>query len=212
MKAVIFDFNGTLFWDTSYHKEAFDIFLAQYGKAMTMEEMAKKIFGRSNKKIMNDIFETELTADKIAALSLEKELIYQELCRGKVSFAPGAESYFEYLKSKNIPFTIGTAVGRENIDFYYEEMDMAKWFDRERIVYNDGSYRGKPAPDIFLAAAKKIGIPPDECLIFEDSKAGIEAAEACGSKEIVIVNSANGDYSQYPYRVITNFTEMIERE
>ena len=208
MKGVIFDFNGTLFWDTHFHSQAFDIFLERYHVHFSEEDKRQKIYGKSNIDIMHAIFGCVLSREESHRYAVEKELIYQDLCRDRVEFAPGAEAFFEFLRKRDIPFTIGSSVGVENMDFYYEHLDMAKWFPRERIVYNDGTYRGKPAPDIFLAAAGKLGLPMYDIAVFEDSTAGIKAAENAGAGKIYIVDSNGDDYSRFPYRVIRNFMDV----
>lgn len=208
MKGVIFDFNGTLFWDTHFHSRAFDIFFERYHVSFSEQDKRTKIYGKSNNDIMEAIFGCKLSAEQANAYAVEKELIYQDLCRNQLQFAPGAEDFFSYLQEHNIPFTIGSSVGVENMDFYYKYMNLEKWFPRELIVYNDGSFRGKPHPDIFLAAAKKLNLPPQELVIFEDSPAGIQAAENAGAGKIYIVDSNGDDYAKFPYSIIRNFNEV----
>lgn len=210
-KAAIFDFNGTLLWDTDYHNKAFDIFLDKYNIQLTDEEKRIKIHGKTNPDIMRGIFSRPLSDEEIATISLEKELIYQDLIRHDLHLAPGAESLFNWLSNNNIPFTIATSAGIENVDFYFEKMPLSQWFSVDKVVYNDGSFRGKPAPDIFLAAIKKLGIPANETVIFEDSVAGIEAAENAGAGKIYIINSTNDDYSRFPHEVITHF-DSVDRK
>lgn len=207
-KGAIFDFNGTLFWDTAYHNQAFDIFLKKHHLKLTDEEKRVKIHGKSNPDIMSGIFGKELTDTEIYDLSQEKELIYRNLCVNDLHFAPGAVDLFNYLSSAKIPFTIATSAGIENVDFYFEHMNLNKWFKLDEIVYNDGSFRGKPCPDIFLSAARKLQLSPHETVMFEDSVAGIEAAENAGAGKIYIVNSNNEIYVDFSYKIITHFDEV----
>jgi len=207
-KGAIFDFNGTLFWDTAYHNQAFDVFLKKHNLHLTDEQKRIKIHGKSNTDIMCSIFGSELSETDIYDLSQEKELIYRNLCFNDLHFAPGAVDLFDYLSTAYIPFTIATSAGIENVSFYFEHMNLSKWFKLEEIVYNDGSFRGKPYPDIFLAAAQKIQLFPNETVMFEDSVAGIEAAENAGAGKIYIVNSNNEVYNDFSYKVITHFDEV----
>jgi beta-phosphoglucomutase-like phosphatase (HAD superfamily) len=105
---------------------------------------------------------------------------------------------------------IATASGLENVEFYIRELELNKWFKAEHIIYNDGTIRGKPFPDLFLKAMSILGVEGRETIIFEDSIAGIQAAEAAGSERVVIVNSNNGDYSAWvnKYPVIKHFNEI----
>ena len=207
-KGAIFDFNGTLFWDTAFHNLAFDLFLEKHDVLLTNDEKRDKIHGKSNPDIMRIIFGNQLTEKKIQEFSQDKELIYRNLCINDLKLAPGAEDLFDFLKVNEIPFTIATSAGIENVLFYFENMQLSRWFSLDKVVYNNGSFRGKPQPDIFLSAAKKLNLKPTETVIFEDSIAGIEAAGNAGAGKIYIVNSYGENYSRFPYEVITNFKSV----
>ncbi|MEI8086541.1 MAG: HAD family phosphatase [Paludibacter sp.] len=207
-KAAIFDFNGTVFWDTSFHDRAFDIMLAKHGVTLTDAEKRTMIHGKTNPIIMRGIFGEHLSDIDVDSMGQEKELIYRQLCINDLHFAPGAEDLFNYLLVSNIPMTIATSAGIENLDFYFEHMHLSRWFSIEKVAYDNGSFRGKPHPDVFLAAAAKLEFHPHETIIFEDSIAGIEAAEAAGAGKIYIVNSYGEDYSRFPHEVITDFSQV----
>ncbi|HEY5508730.1 MAG TPA: HAD family phosphatase [Paludibacter sp.] len=207
-KAAIFDFNGTVFWDTSFHDRAFDIMLAKHGVTLTDAEKRTKIHGKTNPIIMRGIFGEQLIDMDVESMGQEKELIYRQLCINDLHFAPGAEDLFNYLATNEIPMTIATSAGIENLDFYFEHMHLSRWFSIDKVAYDNGSFRGKPHPDVFMAAAAKLELDPQETIIFEDSIAGIQAAEAAGAGKIYIVNSYNEDYSRFPHEVITHFNQV----
>lgn len=214
-QAVIFDFNGTLFWDTDYHIKAFDVFVERYqhrpdgtlrARQLTQSDMAEHIMGRSNDLIMQFIFGQELTKEQIAALADEKEAIYRDLCRGQVRLAKGAAQLFDLLKAAAVPFTIASSADKVNIDFYYEELPLSRWIDRQMVVYNDGTLRGKPHPDLFLRAAQRLGADIGQTTIFEDSTAGIEAAERAGAAQVIVVAENPSTYTG-PHPAINDFMQ-----
>jgi HAD superfamily hydrolase (TIGR01509 family) len=211
-QAVIFDFNGTLFWDTGYHNRAWDIFLKKHNLKLTDEEKIQKIHGRSNDDIIKSLFNNGHTLLQIQQMGIEKELIYQDIIsREKIQFAPGVEDFMSFLKQRKVDFTIATSSIKTNIDFYIRHMGLAKWVDPDKIVFEDGSFRSKPNGDIFLLAMQKLNALPEEVLIFEDSPVGIMAAQNAGAAEIIIVNSTNRDYSHLPFKVIKHFDD-VDRE
>ncbi len=143
-------------------------------------------------------------------MAMEKEKIYQEIClKQKMELAPGANEFINKLKLNDIKHTIATSSGWENVDFYIKNLELEKWFDLDKLVYNDGSFRGKPQPDIFIKAFDILNIKAEEALIFEDSVAGIQSAENSGAGKIIIVNSNNETYERWPYQVITDFGEVL---
>lgn len=207
-KGAIFDFNGTLFWDTAFHDRAFDIFLEKHGVKLTDAEKRVKIHGQANPDIMRGIFGSQLSEQDTYDYAQDKELIYRQLCVNDLKLAPGAEDLFDFLKAKGIPFTIATSAGIENVSFYYENMHLDRWFSMDKIVYDQGTFRGKPHPDVFLAAAKKLELNPEETVIFEDSVPGIIAAQRAGAGKIYIVNSYGENYSRFAHAIITDFAEV----
>jgi beta-phosphoglucomutase len=208
-KGVIFDFNGTLYWDTPYHEQAWDLFLENHGIAMLDEEKNQKIFGRTNRDILGNIFMRSLSDSEIKAMSLEKELCYQQIClRTNMKLASGATDFFEYLMHKNIPFAIATSCGKENIDFYFEHFALEKWLARDKVIYNNGTFRGKPSADIYLLAATHLKLNPQEIIVFEDSAVGIQAAKNAGAGKIIIVNSGDADNSEWSYDMIASYDEV----
>jgi beta-phosphoglucomutase len=197
-KAVIFDFNGTLYWDTAYHN-----------LSLTDEEKAYKIHGKSNDDILKGIFNRSLSPEELQKMSNEKELIYHNIALNeKIEFAPGALDFFQYLKSKNIEYTIATSSTWINIEFYLKYMDLANWIDPKKIIFENGSFRSKPNSDIFILAMEKLHVGPKEVIIFEDSPTGIMAAENAGAGKIIVVNSTRRDYSDLPYTIICHFDEV----
>ena len=211
-KGVIFDFNGTLLWDTQLHNMAWDNFLRKYGLYLSDEDKDKLFHGRLNKEILAELFHNTLTEEETDRLGLEKEYEYRRICMGLKNFslAEGVTELFDKLREKDIPFVIATASGLENVDFYFETLKLGKWFKREHVIYNDGTIRGKPFPDLFLRAISVLRMDAPDVVIFEDSLSGIKAAEASGAGRIIIVNSNNSDYGTFEgkYPIIRHFSEM----
>ena len=193
MKGVIFDFNGTLYWDSQLHYDAW----IEYSKILrgtpfTKEEMRDNMFGHTNEDIIEYAIGKKPTPEMVEKYAKEKEELYRKRClkdRANFKLAPGAEEFLDYLKSNNIPMTIATMSEWDNVEFYIKKFNLARWFDIDKIVYSNGKIPGKPAPDIFLIAADKIGLAPKDCLVFEDAIAGINAAKSAGIGKIIAVDS-----------------------
>lgn len=208
MPAIIFDFNGTLFWDTKLHDIAWDNFLNLHGLKLTDAEKVKVIHGKNNQEILSTMF-AGITDDDIATMAVEKETMYQNIClKEKMELAPGAIEFIIKLKERGIPYTIATSSGIENVDFYFKYYNLGDFFDKSKVVYSDGRFKSKPDPGIFLEAMKILNVLPQDTFIFEDSPAGIQAAENAKAGKIIIVNSNNADYSQWNHLIIKDFWEI----
>ena len=209
IKGVIFDFNGTLYWDTKLHNEAWKIFLERYGICLTDQEKVEKIHGKNNKDILSSLFTRQLGNEETSVLSNEKENIYQDLClKTDMQLAPGAKKFLHFLMTENIPFTIATASELGNVDFYFEHLGLNSFFDHSKVAYDDGTMLSKPSPQIFQRAIAALGIEETDILIFEDSIAGILSAENAGAGKIIIVNSNDEEYTRWNYQKIKNFSEV----
>lgn len=193
MKGIIFDFNGTLYWDSQLHYDAWREYSAYLRKEpFTDEEMRTKMFGHTNADIIEYLIGKKPSEELVEKYAKEKEAVYRERCKlnsDKFKLAPGAIELLDYLKEKNIPRTIATMSEWDNVEFYIKEFHLEKWFDIDKIVYSNGKIPGKPAPDIFLIAADKIGLKPEDCIVVEDAIAGIKSAYNANIGKIIAIAS-----------------------
>ena len=208
-KAVIFDFNGTLFWDTKLHNEAWDSYLEKYDICLTDRQKHLHLHGKNNRQIVLDLFGKTVSEAEIERISREKELMYQQMVQDtRLRLADGVVDLFLFLKEQGIAIAIVTASDKLNVDFFIRYLQLKKWFEASRIIFNDGSMKGKPDPDMFLIAMEKLGYSAAETVIFEDSDNGIMAAHLAKPGKLIIVNSAANDYSKWQYQVIKSFHEL----
>lgn len=214
-KGIIFDFNGTLFWDTKYHEDAWNqMALKLVGKKLSDFELIHKMHGRTNKQILEYILNREITELESQSIADEKEKLYRSICleqKGALKFADGVLEMLDELKSKRIPMTIATSSDKENVDFFIKEFQLQTWFDISKIVFNQGKYPGKPAPDIYLHALKNIQILPENCVVFEDAPSGILSAKNAGIDKIIQVKSnpiIREDTQNGVYKSISGFNEI----
>ena len=216
MKGIIFDFNGTLFWDSKLHYDAWREFSKELrGYEFTDEEMRNKMFGHTNSDIIEYAIGRKPSAEMVEKYAEEKEALYRKRClldKENFKLAPGAADFLDFLKENNIPRTIATMSEWSNVEFYIREFRLEKWFDIDKIVYSDGTIPGKPAPDIFLIAAKKINLNPKDCLVIEDALAGIKSTRTAGIGKIYAIASLEPDefYQNIDgvEKIIHNFDEI----
>lgn len=148
-EGVIFDFNGTLFFDDDKHVLAWgEISRLLRGRDITDEELHTKLNGTPNIVNIQYMMDGKASEEELTRYSRMKEEYYRKFCReDKEHFhlVPGAETYFDYLKAQKIPFTIASASIKENIDFFIESFRLDRWFEPSEIVYDDGTYKNKIA-------------------------------------------------------------------
>ena len=197
LKGILFDFNGTLLFDSDLHMDAFRRVFPLFGKpAPTDEFMIGKIFGRTNETIWKENFDQKAERADVVRFTDEKETLYRSAClerRDVFRLVDGAEELLNYVKENGIPYALATGSDWGNVSFYLRELGLDRWFTTDNMVWDDGTYPGKPAPDIYHKAAAKLGLSASDCLVFEDGTSGIRAANAAEAGAVMAVYE-----SKYP--------------
>jgi beta-phosphoglucomutase-like phosphatase (HAD superfamily) len=183
-QAIIFDFNGVLLWDAPLHVKSWNG-IARFlrGYALSDEECAVHMHGRTNADVLSYLAGREIAGQELRDWIPRKESLYRQLCLENSEIfrlSPGAEMLLDDLARRRIPCTIATSSEKTNLDFFIEHLRLGRWFDVSRIAYDDGSMPGKPAPDIYLKAAQNLDVPPSSCVVVEDAVSGIQSAHAAG--------------------------------
>ncbi len=211
---VIFDFNGTLFFDTKYHLQVFDQLSYELtGKHLTEDEYESKYAGVPNIEIFRKMTNNALSEEEYVALSIRKEQMYRDVVRnieGGAKLCDGAEELFTLLKANHIPFTIASASILENIQFFFEIFHLDQWFDRKQVVYDDGSYINKEK--MFQEACLRLNVK-DHIIVFEDSLSGMQCAAKIHAKLFMIENiKLQNEYDKYPViQKIHSLSDSIEK-
>lgn len=211
MKAVIFDFNGTLFFDNDKHIKAWGaISKLIRGCDITEEELHTRLNGVPNNQIIQYFMDGKATNEDLSHYSLLKEEYYRKFCKeDELSFhlVEGVEDFFTTLKEKHTPMTIASASIKPNIDFFVESFKLDTWMDPNQIIYDDGTYENKVA--MFKKAAEVLNVNISDCFIYEDSFSGIRNAYTAGCRNIIVIcpKEKEEEYKHLPgvIKTIQNF-------
>ncbi|MBQ6334663.1 MAG: HAD family phosphatase [Erysipelotrichaceae bacterium] len=213
MKAVLFDYNGTLFQDDDLNAEAWIATVDELSQGkIDGKKFYNEFIGTRNYPFVEEVFRQlglPLEEEKIMYWALRKETeYYQKLCKtsGRNKLTPGAEELLDYLKEKQIPINMCTASLLTNVNFYFENTPIGRWFDRDLVVYDDEICIDKK--DMYLKGAARLGVEAKDCIIFDDSPASIRKAAEAGCENLIIIKKDNNpDIPQIRQR-IEDFTEL----
>lgn len=197
-KAFLFDLNGTMIDDMGFHLEVWNRILNDDLKAgLTRDEVKQQMFGKNNELLDRVFGKGALNEKQVKEISKKKEELYQELYRPELQLIPGLENLLEKAFREGISMAIGSAALPFNIGFVIDNLLIRHYF--KTIVSADDVAESKPNPEVFLKAARKLGVPPEDCVVFEDVPKGAEAALNAGMKVIIITTTHTPEeFEKYP--------------
>lgn len=189
MNGVIFDFNGTRFFDSPLHRKAWKEVAKEYfGRELSDKDIDENIQGRSNDLILSYLSPSPLSLEKQKEIADRKEVLYREMAALNPILAPGLSEFLSILKARNVPMAIATSSEKTNRAWYKKVFPLSIYFEEKNIVFDDGSFhKGKPDPEIYQVARRRLGLVPSSCLVFEDSLSGVKSAHFANAEKIILV-------------------------
>lgn len=186
MKAAIFDMDGVVVDNNKYHYEAWKAFADKYNFELNPDIYRTKFNGKTNADLFYMIFGA-VTPEQMKKFADEKESMYQQLYYEHMKPHTGLVDFLEYLRKNKIRVALGTSAPPGNVDFTLDTLKLRPYFE----VIVDGSQvtKGKPDPEVYQLCALKLGVDPKDCVVFEDSLAGLEAGERAGCKIVGVATS-----------------------
>ena len=177
---IIFDFNGTLFWDEDENREAWDKAAVMIrGKALSDSEFSS-LNGRTDEETIL-YFLPDADIRTIDYWSNEKEKIYKEIClKGNPDLSPGSRELLRMLRDKGVPMAIASSAPKVNMDWYIPRFHLLDYFPQDAIIAGRTDIPSKPDGTIFRLALNALGIQGEHAIAFEDSKAGVMSALDAG--------------------------------
>ena len=194
LRGLLFDMDGVLVNNLEIHREAFAEFFRRYNVKPSFGDLSR-LFGKGNDDIMGELMPREIVERVgIRELGYEKEAIYREIYAPTITPQPGLLEFLAESERCGLRCAVGSSGYRANVDFVLDKCDIRRYF--EVAVAGDEVTRCKPAPEIYLTAAAKLGLEPSECVVFEDAEAGIEAAKRAGIKVVALATTFTRDFLQ----------------
>ena len=207
-KAVIFDMDGVIFDTEKVYLDIWTEVFEKYGYKMT-KELYVTVMGTGRKNVIKTFLENfgdDLPIEKMYE-EKDNQLFYIIENQG-IPLKEGVKELFSMLKEKNYKIALATSAKRERVEKQIKDKWLKESFDA--IVCGDDVEKGKPSPDIFLKAAKKIDVEPENCFVVEDSPAGIKAAFSGGMKGIHVedLKVADEDILKYCQKSFKDLQEV----
>ncbi|WP_332699902.1 HAD family hydrolase [Bosea sp. (in: a-proteobacteria)] len=183
-KALIFDMDGTIVDNMRFHDDAWERWYGGYDLPFERATFSAKTAGMAISDIIGPHFPGADVAE-LDRLAEEKESVYRETYRPHVAALTGLIELLDRARVHGVPMAVGTAAAPANIALILDTLSLRERF--ATIVSPSQGFRGKPHPDMFLAAAERMGVAPADCIVFEDAPNGVEAARRAGMRAVAIL-------------------------
>jgi beta-phosphoglucomutase family hydrolase len=190
--AALFDWDGVIIDSARAHERSWERLAAELNRPLPADHFLRG-FGMRNEVIFPDILQWSRDPAEIHRWSRQKESLYREVIREEgVTILPGVIRYLQSLLDADIPCVIGTSTQRDNVEFILEMTELRPFF--QDMVASEDVRHGKPDPEVFLKAAERTGLPPKQCVVFEDALYGIQAAKAAGMSAVGVLTTHPGGF------------------
>jgi HAD superfamily hydrolase (TIGR01509 family) len=176
--------DGTLVDSMPAHARSWEAFTRRHGIAMPVDEVLRRTTGRTGVECIRELMGSQVGDAEATALIGEKEAIYREIFAREFREVAGVREAMAAAREAGLQVAIATAGDKHNIAFTLDLLKLPR--PPDAIVGGDEGLPGKPSPDLFLEAARRLGRAPAECVVFEDAPFGIEAARRAGMRAVAI--------------------------
>lgn len=207
--AVVFDMDGTLTPNMHLHAQAFAVFIQKYALPTPDAVVEASLSGKRNSEIFPVLFGRDIPAAELSYYADEKEALYRTLM-ADVHPVPGLYDFLAALDRAQMPSAIATSAPHGNVGPTLDRLNLSSYF--AAITLGSEVVHGKPAPDIFIEAARRMGVAATQCIGIEDSFAGLQAVRAAGMYTVAIAttHTATELAQAKPDVIVTNYHELLQ--
>ncbi len=208
IRAAIFDMDGTLVDNMRFHVRAWVELATQLGLVIPEQRFERAFNGMKNDEIVPRMLGRDVSAEELEKIAEAKEARYRELYRPHLQLLAGASELIGKFAQAGTRLAVATAAPEANRELVLDGLAIRGRF--QAVIGAEDAPRGKPSPDIFLAAATRLGVGPEEAVVFEDSANGVLAARAAGMLPVGVLTTAPADELQSAgaAHLIEDFTSL----
>lgn len=187
--------DGVVCHNMPAHERAWTAFFREHGIELELTEFRAKTMGMPTREVLRYYFKREVPPEEALAAAAVKETLYRELYLPERAPAPGLLPFLKGARAGGYRVGLGTGSKDDNVTFILDGLSLRPWFDA--VVDGGMVTKGKPDPETFLILADKLGVAPKNCVVFEDSLLGEEAARRAGMRVVALTTSHRADEFVY---------------
>lgn len=208
-RALIFDVDGTIVDSMPAHARSWELFRRRHGIDLSIEEILRRTTGRNGLECIRELMGPDVNDQDALLLIEQKEAEYRRIFAEDFREVAGFSAFLQAAQRRGLQIAVATAGDRHNLAFVWDRLKPQRAPEVE--VRGDMGLPGKPEPDMFLEAARGLGVAPAQCIVFEDAPFGIEAARRAGMRAVAICTTHAPDdlAGAHVIQQVRDFTELL---
>jgi len=208
--ALIFDMDGVIIDNTSYQAKAFQLLFRDLGLTTNARQLLKRLNGMPASNILQTVFTNPVPKKQLEEYAAQREFLYRTLYWTHRRETAGLTKFLQAARAAGFKVALGTGSGEDTIGYILDHLKLRPYFDI--IIGKDDVDQGKPHGDTFSTAARRLGVAPEHCVVFEDAILGEQAAYKAGMRVVAVASSLKAADFQAPLLVIQDFTELTPEQ
>jgi beta-phosphoglucomutase len=205
LEAVIWDLDGVLANTASYHLSAWQETFQKRGMKFTEADF-RRSFGQRNDTIIRNTLGGKTAQGEIEAIAGEKEATFRRMIGQEIEPIPSAVELVYSLRRQGVKMAIASSTPIENIQLITGSLGVANCF--QAIVTGHDVTEGKPSPQVFLMAAQRLGVEPENCVVIEDAVAGVTAAKRAGMHCVAVTSTRSRESLKQADLIVKTLEEI----
>lgn len=205
--AVIFDMDGVIADTNPYHTKAFERFFDKYNVPYSLADFEEHMYGKHNSYTMQYFFKRDIPQEEFLTLEMEKEGLFRELYKEKAEAIAGFVPFLHQLREIGFKTAVATSAPKANLDLIVDTLGIREHMDS--ILTAEDVTKHKPDPQVYLKSADILGLPPENCLVFEDSYTGVTAGQAAGMEVVAVLSTHSKDELPPCKYYINDYTDLL---
>jgi len=208
--ALIFDMDGVIVDNTAVQARAFQLLFRDLGLTTNARRLLERLNGMPAGAIIQSVFRHPIPKKQLQTYTDQRELLYRVLYWQKRREALGLRAFLQAARTAGFRIGLGTGSGNDTIGYIIDYLHLRSSFDV--VITKDDVSRGKPHADTYSVTANKLGVAPENCVVFEDALIGEQAAYKAGMRCIGLSTTLSAEQFQAPLKVIKDFTEITPND
>lgn len=205
-KSFLFDMDGVVCHNMPAHEEAWTRFFRARGIEIGLQDFRENTMGMPTREVLRYYFKREVGPEEASSCADEKESLYRRLYLPKRRAMPGLRGFLKAARAAGHRMGLGTGSKDDNVTFILDGLGLRAAFDA--VVDGGMVSKGKPDPETFLLLAEKLGARPRDCVVFEDSLLGEEAARRAGMAVVAVTSSHRAEEFRHARLCVRDFRAL----